>query len=135
MSEYLYKIVYWIAHMHEKILGWNDAYEYHFSDKQLHFLVIGVLGMGMILVVHPLFTWLAKKNHILIISWIYVFTLLTVLTLAIEIGQKLTHTGVMEFQDIMFGMVGFLVMFGIFALIRSIVKGIGAAFRDHKGGR
>lgn len=124
MKEFLYKIVEWIADIHTYLLGLNDAYEYSFSDKQLHFLVIGVLGMAMIFVVHPIFKWLVKHNHVMVISWLYVFTVILVITFAIEIGQKVTGTGAMEFADIVFGVVGFLAMFLIFALIRGIYHAI-----------
>ncbi|MEE1251042.1 MAG: hypothetical protein UHU19_17695 [Lachnospiraceae bacterium] len=124
MKEFLYKIVEYIAKIHSFIMGLNDRYEYNFTDKQLHFLVIGILGMAMIFVVYPLFKWLARKNHVMVIAWIYVFTLIIVITFAIEIGQKVTNTGNMDFADIVFGVVGFFVMFAIFALIRSIYHGI-----------
>ena len=74
----------------------------------------------MIFVVHPVFKWLAKNNHIMVISWIYVFTLIIVITFAIEIGQRVTHTGVMEFADIMFGVLGFISMFLVFSVFRGI---------------
>jgi hypothetical protein len=124
MKSFLYGIVEWIARIHTYLLGLNDACEYNFTDKQLHFLVIGVLGMMMIFVVHPIFKWLAANNHVMVISWIYVFTLILVITFAIEIGQKVTGTGVMEFADIVFGVVGFMAMFLVFALIRGIFHGI-----------
>ena len=124
MKEFLYKIIGWIADIHTYLLGLNDAYEYSFSDKQLHFLVIGVLGMAMIFIVHPIFKWLVKHNHVMVISWLYVFTVILVITFAIEIGQKVTGTGAMEFADIVFGVVGFLAMFLIFALIRGIYHAI-----------
>jgi len=120
MKELLYAIVGFIAKIHSKLLQLNDAYEYNFSDKELHFIVIGVLGMGILFVVYPIFKWLAKKNFIMLISWIYAFTLIVVITFAIEIGQKITKTGLMEFSDIAFGCVGFLVMFIIFAFVRMI---------------
>lgn len=122
MKQLLYGIVGLIARIHGKILQINDAYEYHFTDKELHFLVIGVLGMALIFAVHPVFQWLAKKGHVMVISWIYVTTLIVVLTFAIEIGQKVTGTGSMEFADIVFGMAGFLVMFFAFAAIRAAIK-------------
>ena len=102
----------------------NDRFEYDFSDKDLHFLVIGIMGMLMIFVVYPLFKWLAGKKHVMVIAWIYVFTLIIVITFAIEIGQKISNTGNMEFTDIMFGVMGFVVMFAVFAVIRSIYHGI-----------
>ena len=120
LKKLLYKIVEYIAYFHNMILRINDNYEYNLSDKELHFIVIGVIGMGMIFVIYPFFKWLAKKNHIMVISWIYVFTMILVLTFAIEIGQKVTNTGAMEFADIVFGIVGFMLMFLIFALIRGV---------------
>lgn len=120
MSELLYWIVEWIAYFHSGILKLNDAFEYNFTDKELHFLVIGAIGMGCILVIYPIFKWLAENNHVMVIAWIYVFTLIIVLTFAIEIGQKITNTGAMEFADIMFGVVGFIAMFFVFAVIRGI---------------
>ena len=120
MTEFLYWIVELIARMHSWLLKLNDDYEYNFSDKELHFLIIGALGMAMIFVIHPMFKWLARNNHIMVISWIYVFTLIIVITFAIEIGQRVTHTGSMEFADIMFGVMGFICMFLIFSVIRGM---------------
>lgn len=124
MKEFLYAIVGYIAKAHNAILGLNDAYEYNFTDKQLHFLVIGIIGMILVFVIHPIFTWLAKHNHTLVITWIYVFTMIIVLTFAIEIGQKVSHTGAMDFADIVFGVMGFILMFAVFAAIRGIILGI-----------
>ncbi len=123
MSKLLYVVVGLIAKIHSAILTWNDSCETVLSDKQLHFLVIGVIGMMMLFVIFPLFKALSK-NHVLVIAWIYVFTVMVVLTFAIEIGQGITHTGTMDFDDIVFGLVGFMVMFLIFAAIRSIILAV-----------
>ena len=120
MKELLYWIVEWIAKIHSHILRLNDAYEYNFTDKELHFLVIGMMGMGFIFVVYPVFKWLAK--HVMVIAWIYVLTLIIVITFAIEIGQKVTGTGNMEFADIVMGVFGFIVMFLVFSVLRGIYK-------------
>lgn len=122
MKELLYRIVGLIARIHNYLLQLNDAYEYHFSDKELHFLVIGLLGMAMVFVIYPLFKWLARRNHEMVITWIYVFTLIIVITFAIEIGQTVTGTGSMEFADIVFGVVGFIVMFAVFAAVRGVYR-------------
>ena len=47
-----------------------------------------------------------------------------VIAFAIEIGQGITHTGTMDFADIVFGLVGFMVLFIIFAVVRAIVLAI-----------
>ena len=113
-----------IAKIHNYILHLNDKFEYNFSDKDLHFLVIGLLGMAMIFVVYPVFKWLASKKHIMVIAWIYVFTLILVITFAIEIGQKISNTGSMEFADIVLGVMGFIVMFAVFAVVRGIYHAV-----------
>jgi len=80
--------------------------------------------MFMICFIHPIFKWLVKHNKTLIISWFYVLTVIIGLTFAIEIGQKITKTGAMEFADIVFGIFGYLIMFTIFIIIKWIIKGI-----------
>ena len=132
MKELLYQAIDWIALVHEKISRLNDTFEGTLSDKQLHFLVIGVLGMLLIFAIYPLFRFLSRTNHVMVVSWIYVFTLILVITFAIEIGQRLTKTGDMEFADIVFGIGGFIVMFAAFALIRGIVNGIRRLLKARK---
>ena len=124
MKEFLYSCVGIVAKFHDQIMRLNDAFETNFSDKDLHFLIIGILGMLMLFVIYPLFKALAKKNHEMVIAWIYVFTVIVVITFAIEIGQKITGTGHMEFADIMYGLVGFLAMFAVFIVLRMIYHGI-----------
>ncbi len=132
MREFLYTVVAYIAKWHERFLALNDSSGYAFSDKQLHFLVIGALGILLILLIQPVFSSLAKKGHVLAITWLYVTTLLIVLPFAIEIGQKVTNTGNMEFADIVFGLGGFFYMFAIFAIIRWIIILIAKAVKKRK---
>lgn len=132
MKEFLYWIIYQIAKIHSYLISLNDSYEMYFTDKQLHFIVIGILGMALIFLVYPLFKWLAKRNKTLIIAWIYVFTVILVITFAIEIGQKVTNTGAMEFADIVYGVFGFIVFFAIFAIIRWIILGIAYLIKKKK---
>ena len=129
MNEFLMRMIDIIYSSHNQILSLNDAYEYNFTDKELHFMVIGVIGMLMIFAIYPFFKWLAKRGHIMTITWIYVLTLVVVLTFAIEIGQKAGNNGSMEFADIVFGVVGFLAMFAVFAVIRGIYHLILKLFR------
>ena len=132
MGKFLYWMVEQVARLHNYLLRLNDAYEYNFTDKELHFLIIGALGMSMIFVVYPLFKWLAKHDHVMVISWIYVFTLIIVITFAIEIGQRITNTGNMEFADIMFGVLGFIIMFLVFSAVRGIYHAIRRIYQQHE---
>lgn len=124
MKSLLYWIVGWITKIHNYILRLNDAFEYNFTDKELHFLVIGILGMAFIFAIYPIFKWLANRGHIMTITFIYAFTLIIVITFAIEIGQKVTNTGNMEFADIVMGVFGFVLMYAVFAVVRQICKAI-----------
>ena len=84
---------------------------------------MGLLGMGMLLLVYPLFIALSR-HHVLIIAWIYVFTVLVMLSFAIEIGQGITNTGNMDLNDVISGLAGFMLLFFIFAFVRLIILGI-----------
>jgi len=129
VTEFLYWCVGLIARIHNRLMQLNNSCDANFTDKELHFLVIGVLGMCMIFVVYPLFRYLAKHHHEMVIAWIYVFTVIIVITFAIEIGQKITHTGNMEFADIVYGILGFLAMFLVFSVFRGIYHLLGRLIR------
>ena len=119
MKQLLYKLVNGIARLHESILRLNDKSELFLTDKQLHFLVAGLAGMGLLLLIYPLFLALSKK-HVLAIAWISVFTVMVVLTFAIEIGQGLSGTGTMDLDDVISGLTGFLFLFAVFAVVRGV---------------
>ena len=119
MESILETLMVMIAQSHSWILSLNDAYEQNFTDKELHFLVIGVIGMILVLAIYPLFK-LLSRNHVLIIVFIYVFTLIFVLTFAIEIGQWYSGSGTMDLDDVISGILGFLLMFVVFAVIREV---------------
>ena len=123
MESILETLMVMIAKSHSYILSLNDAYEKNFSDKELHFLVIGLIGMALVLVIYPLFKILSR-NHVLVIVFIYVFSLILVLTFAIEIGQWYSGSGTMDFDDVVFGVVGFLLMFVVFAVVREIILAV-----------
>ena len=100
MWDLIYKLTTWVARIHDRVLSINDARGWYFDDKQLHFLVFGVFGMMLIFVLYPLFKFLAKRDHTMVITWLYVFTVIMVMAFAVEVGQWYTGTGSMESQDI-----------------------------------
>ena len=122
LKQFLYWVVGILSRCHGWIMALNDRYAFRFSDKTLHFLVIGLVGMGIFFLVHPIFVALVRRKHEIVISWIYTFTVILVITFAIEIGQHITGTGSMEFADIVFGIVGFLLMYLVYALIVLLLK-------------
>ena len=124
MKQLIYQAVIYMARFHDWLWKLNLRLPSHFSDKQLHFLVIGVFGMLLFCVIHPLFRLLLKHDLTVAISLFYVLTLVLSVTFAIEIGQYLTRTGRMELGDVASGMQGFLTMFGAYLLIRWAVRWI-----------
>lgn len=117
---FLYKLVNLVYRVHQKILSINDRGEITLTDKQLHFIVVGLFGLALLVVIFPIFKWLAKKNLIMSITWIYVFSILVAITLLIEIGQGITGTGDLDFKDIVAGLLGFIAASLGFIIIRQI---------------
>lgn len=91
-----------------------------YTDKQLHFIIIGLIGIVIFAATQVLFKWLAKRS-ITAISFIYTFTVLIVFVFGIEIEQKITGRGNMEFSDILAGIYGFLYVFTFYLIIRLVV--------------
>lgn len=121
MQTILYNFVMLITRVHNYLLTLNNQFENSFTDKELHFLIVGAFGLGLVFVLHPIFLWLAKHDHTMIISFLYVFTVVMVLTFAIEIGQGYYGTGAMEFDDVVYGVAGFLSFFLVFTVIRGFI--------------
>ena len=124
MRDIIYIFLTWVARLHSHFLSLNDSGGWYFDDKQLHFIVIGAFGMLLLFVLYPIFKLLANSGHVMVITWLYVFTVVLVLTFAIEIGQWYSGSGVMESEDIAYGITGFLVMFIIFAVLRGLYHAI-----------
>lgn len=90
------------------------------SDKELHFWIIGIIGLLTFLSVYMIFKLLSKwKFSITAISFIYTLTVMLVLVFAIEIQQGITTRGNMEFDDAIAGLWGFLVFFSIYIAFAS----------------
>ena len=118
MRQIIYDSVIAVARAHDWLWNLNKVLPYNLTDKQMHFLIIGLFGMLVFCVIHPIFRALFEHNLGVAASWFYVFTLVFSVAFAIEIGQYLTHTGTMELADVAFGLHGFLTMFGVFLIIR-----------------
>lgn len=127
----LYEGTMIVAQIHESLMHLNDDFELYFGDKDMHFIVMAVLGMILFFMVHFVFKRLAKWS-ITAISFIYVFTVMTVLGLAIEIGQKITGTGDMDFRDVVAGLYGVLAFFAVYTVYRLIVLLVRHLIRGRK---
>ena len=109
-----------MTQVHDTLMHLNDSFELALTDKTLHFIIMALLGMFLFFVVHFLFKRLARFS-ITAISFIYVFTVMTVLGFAIEIGQRITGTGSMDFADVVAGLYGVLAFFGVYTVWRLLV--------------
>ena len=127
----LYEGTMVVAQIHESLMHLNDNFELYFGDKDMHFIVMAVLGMILFFMVHFVFKRLAKWS-ITAISFIYGFTVMTVLGLAIEIGQKITGTGDMDFRDVVAGLYGVLAFFAVYTVYRLIVLLVRHLMRGRK---
>ena len=127
----LYEGTMVVAQIHESLMHLNDNFELYFGDKDMHFIVMAVLGMILFFMVHFVFKRLAKWS-ITAISFIYVFTVMSVLGFAIEIGQKITGTGDMDFQDVVAGLYGVLAFFAVYTVYRLIVLLVRYLMRGRK---
>lgn len=114
-----------MAQVHDSMMRLNDGFELHLSDKDWHFIIMAVMGMAMFFLVHAVFKRLAKWS-ITAVSFIYVFTVMTVLGFAIEIGQRISGTGQMDFSDIVAGLYGVLAFFAVYTAYRLLALAVGA---------
>ncbi|HIS28273.1 MAG TPA: hypothetical protein IAA78_02330 [Candidatus Avamphibacillus intestinigallinarum] len=91
------------------------------TDKQLHFWVMGFIGMVIFIMVYIAFRIISTFRFSTgILSFIYTFTVMLVLVFAIEIQQALTSRGTMDFQDAVVGMYGFFIFFFVYTCIVAI---------------
>lgn len=120
-----------MARVHDLLMHVNDGFELSLGDKDWHFIIMAALAMMLFFAVHAIFTRLAKWS-ITAISFIYVFTIMTVLGFAIEIGQRISGTGEMDFADIVAGLYGVLAFFAVYTAYRLFVLAAAAVLRRWK---
>lgn len=111
----------------------NQIFGMSMSDKDLHFWVIGIIGIIFFLIVYIVFKIIEKwKFSATILSFIFTFTIMTVLVFAIEIQQAITNRGNMEFADAAMGLWGFIVFFTVYAVIVGIIYSIYSRAKKRK---
>ncbi|MGE5678500.1 MAG: hypothetical protein ACM3ZR_10650 [Pseudomonadota bacterium] len=123
MTRILKILTAFINELHDIIVDSTHLMGFGLTDKQLHFWLLGAFGIFVFLVCDMIFKKLAKWS-ISAISFIYAFTVLVVVVLAIEIEQKVTQSGKMEFADVTAGLSGFLVFSALYFLIMLLIKEI-----------
>ena len=110
-----------------------DTFGVHMTDKELHFWVIGIIGIITYFIVYFCFKIIEKMQwSITILSFIYTFTVMVVLVFAIELQQAITNRGNMEFADAVMGLWGYLVFFLVYIVAAFIIYTIIKLFKGKK---
>ncbi len=106
---------------HDTLIVLFDGLGIHLTDKQLHFWIIGIIGIITFFFVYLIFKLLENLRwSTTIFAFIYTATLMIVFVFAIEIQQAITNRGNMEFADAVMGLWGFIVFFFIYVVIALI---------------
>ena len=96
----------------------NDILGLQLTDKDLHFYIMGFIGICSFLVVYVISKKLSQLPFgITMLSFFYTLTFMFVLVFAIEIQQALTNRGNMEFIDAIIGLWGYIIFFLIYIAI------------------
>ncbi|SIR97102.1 hypothetical protein [Peribacillus simplex] len=134
MKEIIQILAEIVNNLHDFILFFvSDTLNSNATDKDLHFWIMGIIGIIIFLFVLFLSNLISRMRFgITILSFLYTFTVMVVLVFAIEIQQALTSRGNMEFQDAAVGLWGFIVFFMVFAVLSSIFLLVKNLFKQSK---
>lgn len=131
MDNILRGLAHAINNLHDFIISFFSTLGVCISDKDMHFWLMGIIGIVIFLVTDAIFKRIARWS-VSIISFVYAFTVLMVIVFALEIEQGITGSGIMEFADIVAGIWGFLVIFGAYLGIRIILHLVDRIFHRKK---
>ncbi|MGF0109059.1 hypothetical protein [Clostridium sp. SGI.024] len=130
MVEILKLVASFINDLHDKVLDIVSIAGYELNDKQLHFIFMALIGIVIFAFTQIIFKKLSKYS-ITAISFIYTLTVMVVIVFAIEIQQKITSRGNMEFADIAYGLYGFLYIFLVYLLFKFILLAIKMLYKKY----
>ena len=133
MLDVLKSAVSIINRLHDVLLLVVRKLGLRLNDKQLHFWILGSLGIVLFVVVDVAFRRISKWS-VSAISFIYTLTVLVVIALSMEIQQQITRRGALDFNDIVAGIWGFIVLLGLYALVRMAIR-IGSKLYQKVGDR
>lgn len=134
MGEWIRFIVEIMNNIHDLlIVVLNDVLGLQMSDKDMHFWIMGFIGITTFACVYVVSKWLSKLPYgIQIIAFLYTLTFMFVLVFAIEIQQGITNRGNMEFADAIIGLWGFFAIFFIYVVVAIFFIFIRFLFRKVK---
>lgn len=132
MKELIILIAEIVNGIHDIIMRLTSELGWNLTDKDLHLWIFGIMGITIFVFVHLTFKALAKYS-ITGISFIYTFTVMLVIVFAVEIQQKVTGRGQMDFDDAVISIWGFLLFFFAYLLLMGIKKMINRNTVKNKG--
>jgi hypothetical protein len=104
--------------IHDILVLISQRMGFNLTDKDLHFWVIGFIGIITFSFVLFVFQAISKLRwNVHIFSFIYTFTVMIVLVFAIEIQQGITNRGRMEFEDALVSLWGFVVFLSVYPIV------------------
>ena len=121
MLDVLKSVVSIINRLHDMLLLVVGKIGLRFNDKQLHFWVLGLIGIALFVAVDVAFRRVSKWS-ISALSFIYTLTVLVVIALSMEIQQQITGRGALDFNDIVAGIWGFIVLLGLYIIMRIAIR-------------
>ncbi|WP_339263789.1 hypothetical protein MKY07_03185 [Solibacillus sp. FSL W7-1472] len=119
MEEILSLITLFMNIIHDLIVVVVSKFGFTVNDKMIHFFFIGIIGIISFILIDLIFKSLVKFG-VSVLSFIYTFSIIVVVSFVIEIQQKITGAGNMEFADILYGLWGFLLFLFVLILIKLI---------------
>lgn len=135
MKEIILLLAEVVNHIHDVLLFTTEKLGFQLTDKDLHFWIMGLLGIFTFFIVYKGFKYVEKlKWSTGIFSFVYTFTIMVVIVFAIEIQQAITQRGNMEFADAAIGLWGFLVFFMVYAILASALYFFTLLMKKRKGG-
>ena len=129
LKDWLYIIISKIAYVHDSIERFARTLPVRFTDKDLHFIVFGLFGLCLFLLVVPLFRLLTRLGKYALMAWLFALSTVLMICFAVEVGQYMTKTGSMQYSDIVYGISGFLVVSAIVGLLYLLICLIRSIFK------
>ncbi|MCP3741154.1 hypothetical protein NLX69_16085 [Rossellomorea sp. BNER] len=122
LKEGITLIAEFVNKIHDILIMVSNQLGLKLSDKDLHFWIMGFIGICMFLFVFTVSKWLSKLRFgITTLSFFYTLTFMFVLVFAVEIQQAITNRGNMEFIDAIVGLWGYIAFFLVYIGIVSLI--------------
>lgn len=124
MRDLFYCLIEWIGLVHDRLLTLNDRFPAVLTDKELHFLLFGLLGLVLCWLFGVLLRLCARRGRFVLPALLFALAAVTALAFAVEAAQQLTHTGQGELADVRAGVTGSAVFCGVGVLLRALIRAL-----------